>query len=116
MSMLTVFAQYRSLLDQLPERGFYVFFLKHGYSMILPMKAVDTLEEAQAVPERPEHTKVILDGKKPYRLWFIGVPDFEGKFGLTLVSEHGSRDELDLKLGTSPAALEPSGPGVPMVH
>ena len=41
MSMLTVFAQYRSLLDQLPERGFYVFFLKHGYSMILPMKAID---------------------------------------------------------------------------
>ena len=81
MSMLTVFAQYRSLLDQLPERGFYVFFLKHGYSMILPMKAVDTLEEAQAVPERPEHTKVILTEKNRTGFGSSGCPTLRASLG-----------------------------------
>lgn len=107
--ILVIFAQYRTILDQLPQAGFYVAFLKDGYSLMMPLKAVDTLEEARNVPDRPDHVKVVLDGKKPFRLWYVNAETET----IQLVSEHATRDEMTLKASNLPCKMQQSGPSVP---
>ena len=110
-----IFSTYRALLDQLPERGFYVLFFKEGVSLMLPMNTFETREEVNAVEDRPGYTKVVLDGRFPFRLWFLGLPTMTTEGGITLVSEHPTRDELELKAGTSKIEFLKSGPGVPII-
>lgn len=86
-----MFATYRAVLDQLPQAGFYVVFMQDGNSMLMPIKAVDTVEEARAIPERPKHIKNILNGKKPYRLWSL-VDD-----KVMLVDQYSTREEMMLR-------------------
>lgn len=100
------FKLYRSLLDQLPQRGFYVLFLKDGYSLIMPMTAVDTFEEAIAVPQREDHLKVILNGKRPYKLWWLGGEE------IVLVAEYSTIEEMKLRQDAAFVELSCSGPNL----
>lgn len=104
----SVFALYRTLLDQLPERGYYVFFLKNGYNLILPMTAVDTLAEAAAVPQKAGHTKVVLNGRRPFRLWQLDFGEIQ------LVNEYDTRELLDVAAIARPMRAFKSGPGLPV--
>lgn len=110
-----IFATYRALLDQLPNYGFYVLFFKEGVSLMLPMKTFETRAEVKAVEERDGYTKVVLDGRYQFRLWFLGLPTSTTEGGITLVSEHLTKEEMDLKASTSRINFMKSGPGVPMI-
>lgn len=107
-SVTSAFRLYRTVLDQLPEAGFYVFFLKDGYNLIMPMTACETRQEAAAVEEREGHTKVVLDGKRPYRLWWLTEEE------IVFVSEHTSRAEMLLRQSVANIDLVESGPSMPV--
>lgn len=113
MPLVVVFGQYRTIIDQLPQRGFYVLFFKDGYDLIMPLTAVEDRAEAQAIPARKDHIKVVLDGSKPFRLWFLGPSLGTGKGTINLVAEHSTRDLMELQASISAVVFQPSGPHKP---
>ena len=103
--LLEEFLAFKTVFDQLPQIGAYAVHLKDGVHVIMPFQSFDTVDEAKAAPDREGHVKVVLNGTKPYRLWWLTERD------LVLVGEYATDAELKLKQTTSPCTFLPTGPG-----
>ena len=104
--LLAHFLFCKVLLDQLPAIGYYVLTIVNG-SLNLPIKAVETKEEALSLSEDAQ--KIVLTGKYQYRLWRLGVKDMP----IMLLAEHSSLDALKKDASTRNIKTYMSGPGVP---
>lgn len=101
------FLMCKVLLDQLPAVGYYVLTIVNG-SLNLPIKAVETKEEAQQLISVQDAEKIMLTGKYQYRLWRIGIKDMP----IMLLAEHSSLDALNKDAASRSFQTYMSGPGV----
>ena len=96
------------LLDQLPAIGFYVLSIVNG-SLNLPIRAVETKEEALELSLNEDAQNILLTGKYQYRLWRIGIKDMP----IMLLAEHPSFEALNKDAASRSFQTFMSGPGVP---
>jgi len=102
------FTMCRALLDQLPGVGYYVLFVVNG-TLNLPITAVETQAEALSAEAHEGAHKIILTGKRPYRLWRLGVKDMP----IMLLAEHSTFASLQNDAHARSYAVHQSGPDVP---
>lgn len=106
--LITHFLMCKVLLDQLPAIGYYVLSIVNG-SLNLPIKAVETKQEAFELTQIEDAQKIMLTGKHQYRLWRLGIKDMP----IMLVAEHSTLEALNKDAGTRNFKTYMSGPGVP---